>query len=146
MGKATTTLTALLFASTFVLTACDSGSPDAVATSVPRSPAPVTTHPAVEAVNPDPNFDWGYTVQLTNLGFHPRQLVAPCCQVVTWKNMTPHAAVIVFDHLHFKSPAIPPGGTWQYLPKGPQSISFYLDGVTGQPVLGSVLVQQTALE
>ncbi|HEY1421094.1 MAG TPA: hypothetical protein VGG90_10340 [Candidatus Dormibacteraeota bacterium] len=130
------------------LVGCDSTvSSGPPATSPPQSPAPVTNHPAQEAVHPDPNFDWGYTVQITDVGFHPKQLLAPCCQTVTWKNMTHEAVVVVFDHLHFQTDPIPAGGSFSYLPKGPQAISYYLNGTSATaPVAGSVIVQQTIQE
>lgn len=126
--------------------ACDGGTAGVQTPPALQSPAPVTTHPAQEAINPDPAFDWGYTVQITNTGFHPHQLVAPCCHPVTWKNLTVHNWIVDFDYIGMKSDPIPPGGTWVWAPKGPQSVAFHLEGVTGVPVTGSVLVQQTAQE
>lgn len=85
---------------------------------------PFTAAEAREAASPDPNFDYGFVVQLTPDGFHPRWLVAVCCRPILWKNTTSAAVTVVFDHLGVSSGPIAPGGTWAFTPNNVQSITY----------------------
>jgi hypothetical protein len=78
-----------------------------------------------EAISPDPNFDYGYTVHITAQGFLPHWLVATCCQPITWKNLTGTTASVVFDHLGVASGPIPPGGSFTFTPKNVESIAYH---------------------
>ena len=93
-----------------------------------------------EAASPDPNFDYGFTVQITPGGFYPHVLVAACCQPITWHNLTAHATSVAFDVLLVTSPSIPPGGTWVYTPHNVESIAYH-SGVDAS-VTGAVQVNQ----
>jgi hypothetical protein len=85
-----------------------------------------STQFAKEATNPDPNFDTGFTVQITDSGFHPGWLLAPCCQAVTWKNMTSSPVKVVFNSVVGGSgQAIPPGGVYVYVPQNIESIAYH---------------------
>jgi hypothetical protein len=86
---------------------------------------PFTPSEAREAANPDPNFDYGFTVQVTGDGFHPRWLVAICCRPIIWKNTTDATVTVVFDHLGVTSGPIAPGTIWLFTPKNVQSISYH---------------------
>jgi hypothetical protein len=86
---------------------------------------PFTPAEASEAANPDPSFDYGFTVQATIEGFHPRWLVAVCCRPIVWKNMTAGPIVVVFDHLAVSSGPIAPGATWSFTPRNVQSIAYH---------------------
>ena len=123
---------------TAVLTACDSGG--SAAASPAASPSALTSHAAKEAVSPDPNFDSGFTVQVTSDGFHPKWLVATCCQTVTWKNVSKETVTVVFDHVAGSSGPIPPGGSWEFTPANVESISYHLGSSIA--ITGVVQVQQ----
>ena len=86
-----------------------------------------------EAASPDPAFDYGFFVQITSDGFHPKTLVSGCCKAVTWKNLTSRPESVVFDHQLVNSGTIPPGGSWVWTPQNPQSITYHssLDAFTG---------------
>jgi len=94
-----------------------------------------------EATSPDPNFDTGYTVQITSTGFRPAWLVAPCCQAVTWKNMTNAPVSVVFNAVAGGSGhAIPPNGIYVFVPANIESIAYH-DGANPS-VKGVVQVNQ----
>ena len=78
-----------------------------------------------EAASPDPNFDYGFVVQITADGFHPRQLVSGCCKPVTWQNLTSKTESVVFDHQFVNSGPIAPGGSFVYTPQHPVSITYH---------------------
>ena len=81
---------------------------------------------ANEATNPDPSYDTGFTVQITASGFHPQWLIAPCCQAVTWKNMTSAPVTVAFDHVVGGSgQAVPPGGEYVFVPENVESITYH---------------------
>ena len=85
---------------------------------------------AREATSPDPNFDTGYTVQITPTGFHPAWLIAPCCQAVTWRNMTNAPVSVVFNAVAGGSgQSIPPSGTYVFVPANIESIAYH-DGAS----------------
>jgi hypothetical protein len=89
------------------------------------SAGPGKVNPAREATNPDPNFDYGFTILVTNNGFEPHWLVSECCRTITWKNMTLGPVIVRFDHQLVRSEQIPPGGTFTWLPKNIQSVSYH---------------------
>jgi hypothetical protein len=111
----------------FLLSGC--GGSDAVATPTPaavHSPTPKPlTGPSREAVSPDPNFDFGYSVQITAKGFLPHWLVATCCQAIVWHNLTGTTTSVVFDHIGVASGPIPAGGTFTFTPKNAESITYH---------------------
>jgi hypothetical protein len=111
----------------FLLSGC--GASDAVTTPAPtvvHSPTPKPlTGPSREAISPDPNFDFGYTVHITTKGFLPHWLVATCCQAITWQNLTGVTTSVVFDHLGVVSGPIPAGGTFTFTPKNVESIAYH---------------------
>ena len=78
-----------------------------------------------EAVKPDPNFDMGYAVQITDRGFQPLWLVSPCCEPITFHNMTGKPVSVVFDVLPVDSGVIAPGASWAYSPQNVESISYH---------------------
>lgn len=78
-----------------------------------------------EAASPDPNFDYGFVVQITADGFHPRWLLSGCCRAVTWKNLTNRMESVVFDHQLVDSGPIPPGGRFVYAPQHPVSVTYH---------------------
>lgn len=82
---------------------------------------------AREAVKPDPNFDFGQTVQITSDGFHPASLVAMCCQSITWKNLTAAPVTVTLDRLNVNSGPIPPGGSFVWTPPNMQSVTYHAD-------------------
>ena len=114
----------------FVVTACGSGPPPPANTlTTPRAGATPSATPSTEfareAAKPDPNFDTGFTVQITDRGFLPAMLVAPCCESVTWKNTTSSPVKVVFDAVVGGSgQAIPPGGIYVYTPQNIESIAY----------------------
>jgi hypothetical protein len=111
----------------FLLSGC--GTSDAVTTPTPpavHTPTPKPlSGPSREAISPDPNFDFGYTVHITSNGFLPHWLVANCCQAITWQNLTTTTTSVVFDHLGVASGPIPPGGTFVFTPKTVVSIAYH---------------------
>jgi hypothetical protein len=138
------------------LPACSSGngtSKVASATATPHSATlpPTGARPSVvpevgrdaprEAVSPDPNFDYGFVVQITDRGFHPQWLVSACCKAVTWKNLTGSPASVVFDHQLVNSGPIPPGGTFVFTPHNVQSIAYHSAG--DPAMIGVLQVNQT---
>ena len=104
-----------------------------------RSAAPSTVR---EAARPDPYFDYGFVVQLTQFGFHPHVLVSPCCNAITWKNTTSTTAEVRFDALQVDSGPIPPGGTFIYTPHHIESVAYHL--VADPSLTGAVQVNQTS--
>ena len=103
-----------------VLGACSSGSGSPPATT--PLPTASTTHD--EAVNPDPNFDYGHTILITNAGFEPHWLVSLCCAAITWENTTSSPVSVSFDHQSVASGAIPPGGTFSWKPHNIESVTY----------------------
>lgn len=101
------------------LAACSSS------TAGPSSAASARVDPTREATNPDPAFDYGFTVLITDSGFEPHWLVSECCQTITWKNMTASPVVVSFDHQQVRSKPIPTGGTFAWLPKNIQSVTYH---------------------
>lgn len=93
----------------------------------PTGPLPPRDAPR-EAASPDPNFDFGYVVQITARGFHPQWLVSGCCRAVTWKNLTGAPVSVVFDHQLVDSGPIPPGGSFTFTPHNVQSIAYHAGG------------------
>jgi hypothetical protein len=91
------------------------------------TPAPTSsTAYAHERAHPDPYFDTGYWVQITAAGFRPAQLVAPCCNAISWKNLSGTPITVVFDHvLGGSQTAIPPGGTYVFTPLNVESITYH---------------------
>ena len=120
------------------------GSTATSSSSTAPTPAP-TRAPLVigerEAVSPDPAFDLGFTVHVTDRGFQPQWLVAPCCKAITWKNLTGHAVQVVFDHQPVDSGPIPPGGTFAFTPPNVESIAYHEGG--NPDVAGVLQVNQT---
>ena len=79
-----------------------------------------------EDAKPDPNFDTGYTVQITDSGFLPGWLVAPCCEAVTWKNLSHAPVTVVFDAVVGGSgQPIQPGAIYVFVPQNIESIAFH---------------------
>lgn len=131
----------VLVAALLALSGCSGFSGLAQPTPTPNPSANPAAMAAKEAIHPDPNFDFGYTVQITTAGVHPAWLVADCCQAVTWKNLTHQPVSVVLDHLTVSSGTILPGATWVYTPTHVQSITYHIDG---QPDLhGAIQVNQT---
>jgi hypothetical protein len=122
------------------LAACGSTAP---ATPSPASKSPAASGLAREAANPDPNFDYGFTVQVTAGGVRPHWLVAACCQPITWKNLTTAPVSVVFDHLAINSGPVPPGGTFVFTPKNVESIAYHL---AETPAVTGVVQVNTPLE
>jgi hypothetical protein len=134
-----------------LLTGCSTGA----ILSVKVTPSPVAARSAPtavaspdgpraaprEAVSPDPNFDYGFVVQITPGGFHPQWLVSACCLPVTWKNLTDSTASVVFDHQLVNSGPIPPGGTFVFTPHNVQSIAYHSANDTS--TIGVLQVNQT---
>ena len=124
---------ATLLLAVTTLAACDAG-------ANPTGPTPTTATAATpsataapgfatEATHPDPNFDTGYVVQITSSGFHPAWLIAPCCQAVTWQNLTQSPVTVVFDAVTGGSlDPIPPGGVYRYVPSNIESIAYHAAG------------------
>jgi len=104
-----------------LLGACSSGSGSAPATT----PIPTTSGTHDEAASPDPNFDYGHTILITDNGFEPHWLVSLCCAAITWKNMTQSAVSVRFDHQLVASGAIAPGGTFSWKPHNVQSVTYH---------------------
>ncbi|MBO0836879.1 MAG: hypothetical protein J2P28_15420 [Actinobacteria bacterium] len=94
---------------------------------------------ARESAKPDPNFDMGFSVQITDQGFHPYVLVAPCCKPITWTNLTQSPVSVVFTGVD--SGPIPPGGKYTFKPPNVESIAYH----EGQnpAVEGRIQVNQT---
>ena len=113
-------------------------------TSGPPTPAPTSsTQYPQERLHPDPNFDTGYWIEITSTGFEPAWLVAPCCGGITWKNMTAAPVTVVFDHVLGGSVrAIPPGGTYIFVPLNVESITYHSGQSPGEK--GRISVNQLA--
>jgi hypothetical protein len=149
LGAAFCLITALL-----VLSACGSGSDPATPTTAPTrlptpTPAPHTPQPTSstgfprEQAHPDPNYDEGFWIQITATGFKPAWLVAPCCQAITWKNLTNMPVTVVFDHVAGGSQMpIPPGGTYIFTPSSVVSITYHSG--TNPAFKGRISVNQLA--
>ncbi|MBV8527580.1 MAG: hypothetical protein JOZ75_04635 [Candidatus Dormibacteraeota bacterium] len=133
----------------FVVTACSPPPPPPPANTL-TTPKPGATPSATPAsgfskedANPDPNFDMGYTVLITDSGFHPQWLVAPCCAAVTWKNTTSSPVKVAFNAVVGGSgTAIPPGGTYVFVPQNIESIAYH----SGENAKMTGVVQVTALQ
>lgn len=135
-----------------LLSACSSnaGTPHGVALRPSPSPArqsvagptvPPTPSFAREANHPDPNFDMGYTVQITAQGFHPAVLIAPCCGPITWRNLTGSTTSVVFDVEGIDSGPIPPGGAYVFTPPNAESLAYHAG--TDASMTAAVQVNQT---
>jgi hypothetical protein len=138
-----------------VLSACASGIADPTATLRPatRAPAPALTsvtaavpsepagEPAREAASPDPAFDYGFVIDITPTGFHPNVLVADCCRMVTWVNLTDKANAVAFTVELTKSPLIPSGGSWTWTPPNVESVAYH--SMTFPSMTGVLQVNQT---
>ena len=120
----------------------DSSASTPPATATPQRPAqsPLASVER-EAVSPDPYFDYGFTVQITAQSFRPQTLVAPCCQPITWRNLTTTTVTILFDALQVSSGPIAPGGTFVFTPKNVESIAYH--SVDHPSINGLVQVNQT---
>jgi hypothetical protein len=105
-----------------------------------RPAATATPDPNRERDHPDPHFDFGFTVRITDQGFHPQWLVSLCCDAVTWINDTDAPVRVVFDHQLVHSGEIPPGGSFTWKPKNVQSITYH-DG-SDPSVRGTLQVNQ----
>ncbi len=93
--------------------------------STPRPAPTATPDPNRERDHPDPYFDFGFTVRITDRGFHPQWLVSLCCDPVTWINDTNAPVRVIFDHQSVHSGEIPPGGTFTWKPKNVQSVTYH---------------------
>jgi hypothetical protein len=123
-----------------VLSAC--GATSAPTTHTPAPTASASVSGVVrEATNPDPNFDYGFTVQIDAGAVRPHWLVAACCQAITWVNRAGTPVTVVFDHLAVNSGPIPPGGSYGYTPKNVESIAYHVTGATS--ITGVVQVNPT---
>lgn len=101
----------------------------------PETGAAPTAHPiraanpdamaAREALKPNPDFDFGQTVQITPSGFMPADLVGECCKPLVWKNLSGAPVTIVFDHQQVNSGAIAPNGTFVYKPPNVESVVYH---------------------
>ncbi len=141
LGASAVLLWLLLTACTSPASTERSAGPSTAATTATPSPSSERSAAEREAESPDPNFDFGFTVQITADGFHPYQLVALCCQAITWKNLTDATQTVAFDHLLVTSGPIPPGGTWVFVPKNVESISYHAG--TKPSMRGVVQVNQS---
>jgi hypothetical protein len=122
-----------------LLVACAGGTVQSTAVGTPSAPqrtaavqALPTPHVSAtplqfqrEAANPDPNFDMGHAVHITARGFQPNVLVSPCCDAITFSNLSGKPVTVVFDVLPVDSGAIPPGGSWTFTPPNAESISYH---------------------
>lgn len=104
--------------------------PPANTLTTPRPGATPSATPdplfAKEATNPDPNYDTGFTIQITTSGFRPAWLIAPCCAAITWKNMTNAPVTVAFDHVAGGSgQAIAPGAEYVFVPQNVESITYH---------------------
>jgi hypothetical protein len=93
-----------------------------------------------EAISPDPNIDIGLLVQITAHSFRPQTLIAPCCQPITWRNLSSMAIAVYFDALQVNSGPIPPGGTWVFTPHNVEAIAYH--SLNDPSITGSVQVNQ----
>jgi len=123
----------------FALSACASGTGSA-ANSAHPSATPLS-QVAREAAHPDPNFDYGFTIQIAHDGFHPAWLVANCCQPITWRNLTASPVSVVFDAEQVDSGPIQPGQTFVFTPHQIQSIAYHAGN--NPAMTGAVQVNQT---
>lgn len=85
----------------------------------------VQANDAREASKPDPNWDYGQTVQITVQGFMPANLVSTCCQPVVFKNLTSTPVTVAFDHQLVNSGAIQPGANFTWVPPNVESVVFH---------------------
>ena len=125
------------------LAVATTASPSATAGPLPSgahigSNGAITYEPADnprEAISPDPNFDYGFTVLITSAGMRPLQLLAGCCRPVTWKNLTDKTQSVVFDAQLTDSGPIAPGASYVWTPLHPESIVYHSShdpSLTGQ--------------
>ena len=126
------------------LTGCGTSSATSPASVSPSTSATASAGKvdvAREATHPDPNFDYGFTILITDGGFEPHWLVSECCKDITWRNTTSSPVTVTFDHQQVTSTPIPPGGTFVWLPKNIQSVTYH---DVGDPSLkGIIQVNQT---
>lgn len=102
--------------------------PETVATSptphVARS-FDLAANDAREAARPDPFWDYGQTVQITDEGFKPADLVSVCCKPVFFKNLTSAPVTIAFDHQLVNSGAIQPAASFSWTPPNMESVVYH---------------------
>ena len=101
---------------------CGGSGPELV--SGPASPAPTSSGPPVSGPLPT---GMGLTVQITNGGFSPSQLLAPMGFPVVWKNVSDTTQSVVFDNFGkaVDSGPIRPGQKWSYNPNAQLSILYH---------------------
>jgi hypothetical protein len=115
-------LTSLAAGCVLLAAACTSA---AVGTeAIHGSPSPSPSR-AVTVQSVDPHFDFGQTIFITSTGFRPAWLVSAVHVPITFRNMTDRPQRIVFDHQPVRSGRIPPGGSWEYTPPLPISMTYH---------------------
>lgn len=86
-----------------------------------------------EASHPDANFDFGLVIQITLSGFHPAEMVAPCCQQrIVWQNLTNAPQSIEMDAFDVNSGPIAPGASYMYQPRTAVSLAYHSVGSPSQ--------------
>jgi len=131
-----------------LLAACDAASSATTPTSTHSRPTPLPTPGngatrtpkplptaiparfAHEAADPDPNVDYGLVVQYTPTGFHPQDLVVPCCMPVVFENLSEQPMAIRFVAFTVESGSIAPGDVYLFAPTNALSYAYELESQT----------------
>jgi hypothetical protein len=74
----------------------------------------------------DPHNAFGQTVCITKDGLRPAWLVSTIGHPVSWRNETHATVKVVFDAVEGGPGTIPPGGTWDWSPPNPESVSYHV--------------------
>lgn len=74
----------------------------------------------------DPHNAFGQTVCITKSGLRPAWLVSTVGHPVSWHNETHATVTVVFDAVDGGPGKIPPGGTWEWSPPNPESVSYHV--------------------
>jgi len=103
--------------------------------------SPAATNTPTPSRSPDPNFDSGQKVFITNTGFRPRWLVSIWKLPVVWVNQTDSVQTVIFDHQLVRSGPIPPGGTFSWTSDHVVSVTYHAGTMKAR---GAIQVSQPA--
>jgi hypothetical protein len=84
-----------------------------------------TSSAATGSQPPDPNFDSGQTIYITDAGFAPHWLVSIEKLPVVWVNDTDKVQSVVFDHQKVRSGPIQPGESFTWTSTHMVSVTYH---------------------
>ena len=87
---------------------------------------PASSTQAAACTSIDPHNAFGQTVCITKDGLRPAWLVSTIGHPVSWRNETHATVKVVFDAVEGGPGTIPPGGTWEWSPPNPESVSYHV--------------------